>query len=52
MANNALIQMTWPFTNLFKLSISIDNSLRVDKQKFFIGRVFILRAPVAPFSYG
>ena len=41
-ANHALIKMTCPTTKLFKPSISIDNSLRVDKQKLFIGRFFYL----------
>lgn len=39
-ANHALIKMTCPTTKLFKPSISIDNSLRVDKQKLFIDRFF------------
>ena len=29
-ADNALIKMTYPTTNLFKPSISMDNSLQVD----------------------
>ena len=39
-ADNALIKITCPTTNLFKPSISMDNSLQVDKQKLFIGRFF------------